>query len=69
MIKVDIQTAVKNEKLPSKTDFRKWISKTIEIHAKTTNQPILSNFVKSCKSGEDDDHDHRFDDESEDDDS
>ena len=29
---------------------------------------VLSNFVKSCKSGEDDDHDHRFDDESEDDD-
>ena len=29
---------------------------------------VLSNFVKSCKSGEDDDHDHRFDNESEDDD-
>jgi hypothetical protein len=29
---------------------------------------VLSNFVKSCKSGEDDDHDHEFDDELEDDD-
>jgi hypothetical protein len=29
---------------------------------------VLSNFVKSCKSGEDDDHDNEFDDELEDDD-
>lgn len=29
---------------------------------------LLSNFVKSCKSGEDDDHDHEFDDDHSDDD-
>ena len=31
-------------------------------------ESLLSNFVKSCRSGEDDDHDHKFDDDHSDDD-
>jgi probable rRNA maturation factor len=34
MIKLDLQTAVKNHVLPSKNDFKTWLDQTFNVHAK-----------------------------------